>query len=288
MGIFANSWRHIRRSPYQAFAAVSIMVLTFTVSGLFVIVSFGSSIVLSHFEKKPQIVVFFKDTKPETEINSLTEKLKSSNTISEVKFISKEEALTIYKEQFKNDPLLLEMVSADILPASIEVSAVEITQLPFIAKELEKEPDIEQIVFQEDLVDMLVKWTTAVRYIGLVLVAFLGVVAFFTVMTVISMKISLRREEIEILRLVGATSGYVRGPFLAEGMFYGLVGALTASTINLFLLIYTSTFLQVIFVGIPLFPLPFIFYPLYAMGMIVAGMLLGVLASVLAVNRYIQ
>lgn len=288
MDVLSNTWRHIRRSPYQAFAAISIMVLSFAVSGLFIIVSLGSVLLLSHFEQKPQIVVFFKDTKSETDIEALKTKLDTSPQVASVKYVSKEEALSIYKDQFKDDPLLLEMVSADILPASLEVSAVEIKDLSQLAKELENETDIEQIVFQEDLVNLLVNWTTAIRKIGLVLVVFLAIVAFFTVMTVISMKIALKREEIEILRLVGASTGYVRWPFLMEGMVYGLVGSVCAAVFNLVLLLYSASFLKTIFVGIPIFPLPILFYPLYIAGMALAGMLLGMFASVMAVNRYIH
>lgn len=288
MGIFSNTWRHIRRSPYQAFAAISVMTLTFLVAGLFFILSIGSAIVLSYFEQKPQIIVFFKDTKSEAEIKTLAEKLESSPKVAGVKYVSKEEALTLYKQQFKNDPLLLEMVSADILPASIEVSAVRIDFLSELARELKNETEVEEIVYQEDVVNLLVSWTNAVRQIGIVLVVFLGLVALFTVVTVISMKIALRQDEIEILQLVGATSGYVRGPFLTEGVIYGFVGAVVAAGVNISLLIYATPFMTKLFAGIPLFPVPLLFYLIFTCGMAICGMILGMLASIVAVNRYIR
>ena len=138
------------------------------------------------------------------------------------------------------------------------------------------------------MVNLLVSWTNAVRQIGLVLVVFLGLVALFTVVTVVSMKIALRQEEIEILQLVGATSGYVRGPFITEGMIYGLVGAAIAAGINILLLVYATPFLTKLFSGIPLFPVPIHFYPVFVSGMAFCGMMLGMLASIVAVNRYIR
>lgn len=288
MGILGNTWRHIRRSPYQAFAAISIMTLTFLVAGLFFVLSVGSSIVLSYFEQKPQIIVFFKDSKSETDIKALSDTLTKSDRVASVKYVSKDEALSIYKEQFKDDPLLLEMVSADILPASIEVSAAKIEYMSDLARELKKETDVEDIVYQEDVVNLLVSWTTAVRQIGLVLVIFLGLVALFTVVTVVSMKIALRQEEIEILQLVGATGGYVRLPFITEGIFYGFVGAIIAAGVNIGLLTYAAPFLTSLFHGIPLFPIPNLFYLTFVFGMAFSGMLLGMLASIVAVNRYIR
>src|SRR3989344_1701091 len=127
MSIRRNTWKHIRRSPYQAFAAISVMTLTFLVGGLFVLLSIGSSVVLNYFEQKPQITVFFTDEKKETDIVALEDKLKQNKKVAAVKYISKDEALEIYKQQFQKDPLLLEMVSADILPASLEVSAETIS-----------------------------------------------------------------------------------------------------------------------------------------------------------------
>lgn len=288
MGVLSNAWRHIRRSPYQAFAAVSIMTLTFLVSGLFFILSVGSTVILRYFEQKPQIIVFFKDTKKEVDIKTLADRLKTMEKIASIKYVSKEEALDIYKEQFKKDPLLLEMVSAEILPASIEVSAIEIEYLPEIVNELRQESDIQEIVFPEDVVDLLVSWTTVFRSIGIGLVIFVGLVSLFNVMTVIGMKIALKREEIEILQLVGATHWYIRLPFIYEGIIYGIFGAMMSWLTIVGLLIYGTPSLTTLFEGIPLFPIPQLFYLFFLVFMVVAGCMLGILASTLAINRYLK
>lgn len=286
--MISNTWKHIRRSPYQAFAAVSIMILTILVSGIFLLLTVGSAVVLSYFEQKPQIVVFFKDAKKEADIKKLVAKLSDSDKVANVKYISKEEALTIYTDQFKSDPLLLEMVSADILPASIEVSAVKIEYLSDLARNLKNESDIEEIVYQEDVVNLLLSWTSAFRQIGLILVLFLSFVALLTVVTVISMKIALRREEIEILQLIGATAWYIRLPFLMEGMFYGLLGATIATSINIGTVIYATPFLQQLLTGIPVFPIPHWSFGVFILGNLTTGIILGLFASMLAVNRYIR
>src|SRR3989344_8065099 len=122
MKFFKTAWKNIRRSPYQAFAAVFIMTLTFLAFSLFAIIFYGSSRVVNYFESKPQVTAFFKDAAREEEIDALKKNLVDSEIVSEVKFVSKEEALEIYRDQNKDDPLLLDLVTADILPASLEIS----------------------------------------------------------------------------------------------------------------------------------------------------------------------
>lgn len=288
MSLVKNTWRHIRRSPYQAVAAVSIMLLTFVAAGLFTLISFGSTTVLKYFEQKPQIIVFFNDTKKEDEIMALRAKLKNLDKVADVKYVSKEDALKIYKEQFKKDPLLLEMVSADILPASLEISAKKIDYLPELAASFKNETDISDIVFPEDVIKLLTSWTNSIRIIGFIIVIFLGFVSLLTVVTVIGMKISLKREEIGILQLVGGTNWYIRGPFVLEGVFYGLFGSLIGSLINIGWLLYATPMLSNLFVGIPIFPIPVIFYAIFFMGMLGLGAFLGGTASLLAINRYLR
>src|SRR4051812_6522435 len=103
------AWNNIRRSPYQAIAAISIMMLTFLAFSIFVIILYGSSRVVNYFESKPQVTAFFKDEAKQKEIDSLKDSLNATGIVSSIKFVSKADALRIYKEQNKNDPLLLDL-----------------------------------------------------------------------------------------------------------------------------------------------------------------------------------
>lgn len=287
MSTFNNTWKHIRRSPYQALAAIIIMTVTFMVAGFVFLLSLGSAVVIRYFEQKPQLIVFFSDTKDEEEIKVLQEKLTQVEEVASVKYVSKDEALKIYKEQFKNDPLLLEMVSADILPASIEVSTKNISDLSQIAAGLKSEPEVSEIVFPEDVISALSSWVKTVRLLGVGLVGFLVIASLFTIITVVGMKIALKSSEIEILQLVGAGTGYIRSPFVLEGLIYGLLGAFFGLLVNTGLLVYATPFLSSLLTGIPIFPIPVIFYALFAAGMMSAGALFGILASLVAINRYL-
>jgi len=169
--------RYIRRSPYQALAAFVVMAATFFISGLFVLVAVGSNEVIKYFEARPQISAFFKDTAQNDQILALQKTIIDTNLTSEVKFISKEDALKIYQDQNKNDPLLLELVTANILPASLDISTYNATDLEKISEILVKEEIIDEVVYQKDVVEKLTNWTRILRFGGVALVAFLTTVS---------------------------------------------------------------------------------------------------------------
>ena len=284
--MFKIAWQHIRRSPYQAVAAVLIMTLTFFVASLFFLVLAGSYNVLSYFEKKPQITVFFTDKKTQSEIKDLEERLRVTGQVSSLKYVSKEEALAIYREQNKADPLLLEMVTADILPSSLEISAVSAEYLSELAKILKNEKETEEVVYQKDIIDSLLSWTKGIRTVGIILVSFLSLLSLLLILTIISMKIAFKKEEIEILKLIGASPWYIRMPFILEGSFYGLIGAVLAWLASFGLLLYSTPFLSSFLAQIPILPVPLPFMLAVFSGMVFLGAALGSLGSLLALKRY--
>lgn len=288
MRTLKTSWKHIRRSPYQALAAIFIMMLTFLALSVFSFIIIGSSKIIDYFESKPQVTAFFKDEATQENINSLQEQVKATGKVSDMKFVSKKEALQIYREQNKEDPLLLELVTEDILPASLEVSAVNVEDLTAISDTLKGSPHVSEVIYQRDVVTQLTRWTDAVRKIGIVVIILLSLVSVFIMATIIGFKISQKREEIEIMRLLSATKWYVRWPFIFEGMFYGIIGAIFGWIIASAGLLYASPYLKSFLGNIPLLPVSYLFL----MGLLAAELLvaivLGAYASFMAVLRYLK
>jgi cell division transport system permease protein len=283
-----TTWNHIRRSPYQAAAAVAIMMLTFFIASVFILIAAGSQGILHYFETRPQVTAFFKDEVTMGEVENLQAKLAATNKVKSTRYVSKEEALAIYREQNKDDPLLLEMVTANILPASLEVSALDISYLGEVAEILRQEPGVEEVIFQEEVVEALKEWTSNLRKIGAGLVGFLGLVSFLIILVIIGMRVAARREEIEIMQLIGASSWYIRAPFIFEGIFYGVIGAIFAWGTAYLLLLYATPFLVDFLAGIPLLPAPILFMLAVLGGEVLIGALIGVLGSYLAVRRYLH
>jgi cell division transport system permease protein len=223
---------HIRRSPYQSLLVVMVLSFAFFLISSFATLSFISQKVLTFFESQPQVIAYLKDSAEEEEIDDLVSRLEATGKIDQVTYVSKEEALKIYQAANKDNPLLLEMVSAEILPASIEVSTLKIDYLKEVAGILEEEAIVsvseggrKEIDFAESIADSLRDWTQAIRRVGLGGGALLVVQTLLLMIVVTSMKIALRKDEVEILKLLGASSWQTRSPFLVEGIIYGLWGA---------------------------------------------------------------
>lgn len=288
MKIFKTARNNIRRSPYQALAAVFVMTLTFLFVSFFVFILYGSTKAIGYFESRPQVTAFFNNEVKQEEIDKLKNDLLATNKISSVKFVSKEEALKIYKEQNKDDPLLLELVTADILPASLEISTIKIEDLSEINNGLKNSPLVSEVVFQKDVVSILTSWTNALRNIGLALIIVLSLASIFIMVIIVGVKISQKKQDIEIMRLIGANSWYVRWPFIIEGVFYGALGAILGWGIASGILWYATPMLSAFLRGIPIFPIPLVFLLGLLGAEIMIAIVLGAFSSFVAVLRYLK
>ena len=280
--------KQIRRSPYQAITAIFIMMLTFLAISVFAFIVFGSSVAIKYFESKPQVTAFFKDEAKQSDIDSIQKSLRQSGKVSNIRFVSKKQALAIYRQQNKNDPLLLDLVSEDILPASLEVSTYNISDLGAISDTLKNSPFVSEVIYQRDIVSTLTTWTNAIRLIGIALIAVLALVSIFIMMTVIGFKVAQKREEIEIMRLLSATNWYIRWPFVLEGVFYGIFGTILGWIIATVGLVYATPYLESFLKGMPLLPVSPVFLIELLAGELFIAVVLSMLASSLAVLRYLK
>lgn len=264
------------------------MVQTFFVISLFSFIVFGSSRIIAYFEATPQVNAFFTDDAKQEDIDALIANLKKTGKVSDVTFISRKQAFEKYKELNKDDPLLLDLVSEDILPPSIEVHTAEIGDLSAVAVSLEGSPIVSQLQFPKDVVEKVIAWSDALRKIGIATIIVLGLDSIFLMVIIIGIKISQKKEEIEIMKLLSATNWYIRWPFMLEGVFYGIVGALIGWTLSLGLLFYAMPNLQNFFGSIPALS----FSPTFLLGLLLAELLIavfiGILSSLLAVLRYLK
>ncbi len=280
--------RNIRRTPYQAVTATMVMFLTFLVLSIFLLIAIGSQKILQYYESKPQAIAFFKDGTTPNDINAIKTSLEETGKVTALKFVSKEEALQIYKERNKDKPILLELVTANILPSSLEISAYSPTDLKPISQILKKEPVVEEVVFPEDVVQSLAKATTIIRWVGLGLVLFLIVFATLVILMVIGFKIRLRRNEIETMKLLGASNWFIRAPFLIEGIIYGIVGATLAWLTSLTLLWYFAPFIEKNLSDLALYPISWVLMAGLFLIEILVAILIGGLGSFAAVRRYLR
>lgn len=288
IGHFQRMWFHIRRSPFQSLAAFLVMWLNFLLVSLLAVLIIGFGSLLNYFQARPEVTAFLNDEALKSQVEQLQDDLTQMEGIKEVRFVSKQEALELYREQNKNNPLLLEMVSADILPASLEISAEAPEYLNTAAETLKSKEDvIEEVVYQKDVVEKLSFWTRVIRNGGLGAVGFLTFISLAVIMVIVGMKLATHRQEIKALRSLGATGFYIQFPYLLEGMFYGFWGSLIGSGLIFGALYFWQDSVNSFFSPIQVIP------SLEQMGMIlglemVGGLFLGLIASSLATSRYLR
>jgi len=245
-----NFFISIKRTPFQS--AASFLVLFFSLFltlFLFITLAFSESL-LSYIETRPQITVYFQPKTNENEIFKIRDELNNSGKILSIKYINQKQAFEIYKQMNKDNPLLLEMVSADILPPSLEIYAKKPIFLPQIAEYLKKQASVDEVQFQKDILDRLLTLTSILRKISLTFFIYLFLMTTTVLIAITHFKIALKKEEIEILNLLGASYSYIRRPFLKEAFFMAIFASIFAFSIILAILFYFQPFLNSYLQGI--------------------------------------
>lgn len=278
---------NLRRAPYKSLATIVMITITFFVAYGFSLFLVGSQQVLRFFETQPKIIAFF-DIKTETEdIKKVETAITQLSYVDSVKIVSKEEAFSYYQEK-QDNPLLLELVTADILPASIEISATNPESLSLIHQELKQFSQIDDIIIQQDVVEQLTQWVQSLRVMGLALTIIFFTLSLLIIMSTISFKISHQKKKVNILRFIGANSSFILKPYIIEGFLYGFLGSIFGWLLIYAGLLYITPWLKTLVGQIILFPIPWEFFLIQvALGTSLA-LFFGGFASVLAAKRLIE
>jgi len=289
----------IKRTPFQS--AASFLVLFFSLFltlFLFFSLAFSEGF-LGYLETRPQITAYFQPKTNENEIFKIRDELNTSGKILSIKYINQQQAFEIYKKMNKDNPLLLEMVSAEILPPSLEIYAKKPIFLPEIAEYLKKQPSIDEVQFQKDILDRLLTLTSILRKIAFGFFIYLFIMTVAVLVTVTHFKIALKKEEIELLSLLGASSFYIRKPFLKESFFMAFFASVFSFSLAFLALFYFQPFLNSYFQGIPslalnifnfsliVWPINWIFLATIFSLSSFFGIFVSLLATFLATKKYL-
>lgn len=285
---FSAALTAMRRSPYQTLAAILIVSITFFVGYSLALLLFSTNQLLHYFETRPQVSAFFQVSAKPEDVQALAKEMESKPYVDKVEVISKEEALKLYQTENKNDPLMMELVTADILPASIEVSAKNASDLPQIASDLQDQDGIDEVVYQKNVIEELQSWTQTLRTFGLASVSILAFTSFIMVMITIGMKVALKKRAIQIMKILGASGWYIFAPFFWEGVLYGVVSSIIGFGMVYVLVLYLTPSAQDFLNTIPLLPFSNELLLSYFGAGTGLGVLFGSFASWVAVRRMLH
>jgi cell division transport system permease protein len=212
----------IKKDKFLSVAIIVSMIATFLILGSFITTFVFTQTAVKSLENEVMVSVYFKDDFSTQSILNLKEKLSKDVRISDVRYVSKEDAFKIFTLLNKGDKLLLESVTASILPASLELKAVNISDIETIATEMRKESGVEDVRFFKDAVNRFKMWSSIVNMVGLTVVGVFLFISFSIIVIALRLTISAKGVEISILRLVGASEDYVKKPLVAQAVMYSL------------------------------------------------------------------
>ncbi len=183
-----------------------------------------------------QIEVFLLDDTDKTEAEALMEQISSREGVTDVQYRSKAEALEVLKERWGESGYLLDSLGENPLPASILISVESLDNAGAVAAYAGTLEGIEDVQYYQETVEKLTKITNFLQIGALIIMAFLVVVSVVVVSNTVKLTVFARAKEIRIMKYVGATNWFIRGPFLAEGIIIGMLAALLST--GLIALIY--------------------------------------------------
>ena len=218
---FVGVWRN---KSMSVASIVSICSMLLILGGITFGVFVANNIVEDMKTKVDQIDVILEPEVSTDRVAKIKEELLKIENVKEVHYVSKEQALSKMKEQWKENSFLLDgMESA--LPESFELKVENIENSNTVASNINNIKDVEKVVYYKDIVDKITKMSQIVKYVGISLVGVLLLVSFFIMSITIKLTVIARRKEISIKKYIGATNMSITGPFIVEGMLLGIIGA---------------------------------------------------------------
>ena len=274
------------RSRLMNAVSVGTIAVSLFVLGAFLTVASRLGDVVSRWTQKVQVIVYLEDGTEDRVRESLENRLRADPAVDSIDYVTREQALARFREMFRDLRALPEDLGENPFPASLEVSLKAERQSPAeverLAGAFQAAPGVKEIQYDLLWIERLATGVRLVRGIGAFLGGILVVAGVFTISNVIRLTIYAREDELDIMRLVGATQAYVKGPFVAEGMIQGGLGGLLATVLLWAALQWLSRGLASSDVlGHAAFALP---GGLGAM-LVLGGMLVGVVGSWVSLSR---
>ncbi|MEE9123269.1 MAG: permease-like cell division protein FtsX [candidate division NC10 bacterium] len=291
--LMSETFLNFRRGGWGVVASVGAITIAFLIAGIFLLLTLNLSAVVDRWAEDFQVVIFLHDNITKEQQVLVRKRLDGELAVREVIYVSKKQALAKFRKQTRGQESLLEGMKTNPLPASFELRIHEKYQtansLGQLAAALKRVEGVEDVLYGQEWVERLTSVVEVMKIVGIVIGGVLGVASLFIVSNTIRMAVYARAQEIEIMRLVGATRTYVQIPLILEGTLQGGLGA--ALALGLLYVLFRATLWQLDTSASIIFSGPELAQFLeteYRMAMIGVGVFLGGVASLVAVRRFLK
>ncbi len=294
--IFHFGIKNFWRNGWLSTATVAIMTLGAIVFVGLIMFGVVTHAAASAIQDKIDISVYFNTTTSEDEILSIQQSLQQLSQVASVDYVSRDQALATFQQNHANDPTISQAINelnANPLEASLNVKAKDPSQYGAIAQYLSS-PSLSQYIDSvsysqnQDVIDRLAAIVRDVNVGGWAITVFLALISGLVVFNTIRLAIYSNREEIGIMRLVGASNSLVRGPYIVEGVLWGAISAVASLILVAPVVYFVSPYLATFIPGLDIFGYFLTHLFLLFIYQILFGVVIGVFSSSWAVQRYLK
>jgi cell division transport system permease protein len=294
--IFHFGLKNFSRNGWLSTATVAIMTLALLVFGGLILFGYVTQQATASIESKIDISVYFQTNTSEDEILSIQQSLQSLPQVASVQYISRDQALANFEQNHANDQTVSEAINeldTNPLEASLNITANDPSQYAAIDSYLQS-PNLAQYIDtisytqDENVINRLAEIVSIVDRGGWAAIIFLVIIAGLVVFNTIRLAIYSNRDEIGIMRVVGASNALVRGPFVVDGMLCGAIAAIVSLLILAPILYFVSPYLDVFIPGLGLWHYFYTHLARLALYELLFGVLIGAFSSFFAIRRYLR
>ena len=289
---------HFTRNWTTSLGAVITIFLSLFIIGLFIVGSAMINSMIGSVQDTVKISAFISDDASDENVEAFMEKIEGWDNVKNVEFKTKDDALEDFLSSSSDaDATISALDGENPLPRSYTIEMNEPSQVEEMANKIKQDSDFQQIVdggnvdesvlYGQEEVARLFQFTDYIRLAAVVLVALLTFVAFIFINNTIRLSITARRREIAIMRLVGASNGFIRGPFVAEGVLQALLGSLLAIGCLELVRNFLMPLIQENLKFMP-FNVTMAMYLATYGSLILVGIVIGLFGSAIAMRRYLK
>lgn len=275
----------------MSFASVLAITAMMLILGLFFVISVNINLFSEMIQKDYDYVeVYLKDDVDEKQVDNIKGKLENISGVKDIEYRSKQEALKIMKQRWGESGYLLDSLGDNPLPDSIVINAEDNETANNINKFAKKIDGVEDVKYYKETVDKLTKASNFLQYSAIVIMIFLIVVSVIVVSNTIKLTVLNRSKEISIMKYVGATNWFVRGPFLIEGIFLGIVSSMIAAALTWLIYIQIEKLIGddiMIILSSPLVPADYLAVNLLVIFLAI-GVSVGASGSIVSMRKFLD
>lgn len=292
-----EAFKSVFKQRKMSSASIAIMIATMFIFGIFFVLGENINFVMEQVENKQGMRVVIKDDVEETILEGMKSKIQNieidgKKVVNTVTFVSKEDAMKSIKERLGDKQDVLEGLDEEnFLPASYFVTLNDLSKNQQVQEEIMKFDGVEEISTDNDTIAKLNNIAKGIRMGTLVILVILIVISIAIIAYTVKITVYARRKEIEIMKYVGATNSFVRGPFIIEGMIIGIISAVIS--VIIMMLVYNGILNSVLESNV-IQSLSVSFYTFNELFMRVLGVYLvlgigiGVLGSSISMKKYLN